>query len=333
MKHEHILIIKHGALGDIILATGPLKAIRQQHPAAHITLLTTKSFASLLKDCPFVDEVRIDPKKLKATWNELRRHRFTWVYDLQTSQRSTWYYHLLPFPKPRISSLSRFASHRHHTPERTKLHTIDRQKQQLAIAGITDVPAPDIRWLKSDISPFALPEKYALLVPGGSAHRPEKRWPGGHYAELARWLSTQGITPVLIGAGAEEGLLKEIETLTHMVGENSNPSEPSAASIAQASGAEQGQLKTLNLCNKTTYADIAELARHATYAIGNDTGPMHIIAATGCTSLVLFSHASNPDLCAPRGEQVGIFRVENLSQLPVESVTERLNALQMLDSE
>ncbi|MFZ4542323.1 MAG: glycosyltransferase family 9 protein, partial [Rickettsiales bacterium] len=76
----------------------------------------------------------------------------------------------------------------------------------------------------------------------------------------------------------------------------------------------------LNLCGKTTIAQLATLARLATYAVGNDTGPMHVIAACGCPSTVLFSHASDPTRSAPIGPAVTILRERNLSELSVDRV-------------
>ena len=307
MRQERILIIKHGALGDIILATGPMKAIRNRHPNAHIVLMTTKSFAPLFKPCPFVDEIWIDAKpkawqfgKLVELIKAFNQPRFDWVYDLQTSGRSTRYFKLFLKPKPSCSGLAKDASHRHHTPERTKLHTIDRQKQQLAIAGITDVPPPDISWMIDDSKIDDRIESgnrpLVLLVPGGSAHRPEKRWPAEYYAELATRLIAQGYDIALIGAGAEAELLSTIES-----------------SI--------GGPSVINLCNRTNFGQIAALARHAAYAVGNDTGPMHIIAAAGGACSVIFNiTASNPALCAPRGEKASILTTENMDLLQVDEV-------------
>ena len=51
-------------------------------------------------------------------------------------------------------------------------------------------------------------------------------------------------------------------------------------------------------------AEVAALGRSATVSIGNDTGPMHILAAGGQPTFVLFGAASDPALCAPRGENV-----------------------------
>jgi ADP-heptose:LPS heptosyltransferase len=305
--NEQVLIIKHGALGDFILATGPMKAIRRQHPEAEITLLTTPAFAGLFRTCPFIDRVETDSRPKWHQWKEwlkiarfFRDNHFSWVYDLQTSDRSSLYYRLIPKAcGTRWSGIAPGASHRHHTPERTSLHTVERQKQQLAIAGITEVPAPDIDWMQADISAFALPERYALIVAGGSAHRPEKRWTVEGFRTLCHKLAAEGIHPVLIGSSAESDVLNAIQ---------------------------QDAAHVLNLCNQTNLMQIATLARHATLAVGNDTGPMHIAAAAGAPSVVLFSAASNPDLCAPRGK-VAILRRDNLADMAVNEVLDAAKGL------
>ncbi len=300
MSTEHILVIKHGALGDIVLASGPMKTIREHHADARLTLLTTKSYAELLKQSGWFDDIWVDcrpklyqPLPLWRLTCQLRSRRFDRVYDLQTSSRSSWYYRLFASPKPEFSGIAEGASHRHNTPERTSMHTIDRQRQQLEIAGIKHVHAPDISWMRGEGVIEGMDSTYALLVPGGSAHRPEKRYPEAHFITLAESLHAQGIQLVLIGGGAEAELLQRIENAV-----------PGA----------------MNLCNKTGLGDIADLARGAEFAIGNDTGPMHIIAATECRSVVLFSHASNPELCAPRGEHVTILREPDLQTLLPERV-------------
>jgi ADP-heptose:LPS heptosyltransferase len=70
------------------------------------------------------------------------------------------------------------------------------------------------------------------------------------------------------------------------------------------------------------------LARTALGAVGNDTGPMHLIAAAGAPSLVLFSSESDPGLCAPRpgaqGGKVAILRKPDLVALSVSEVQSTL---------
>jgi ADP-heptose:LPS heptosyltransferase len=301
-----ILVIRLGALGDIVLSLGPMAAIRQHHPKAKITLLTTLPYAAWLKQSPYFDEVWIDdrapwwrPDRLLALRRRLTGGGFARVYDLQTSGRSSRY---LKFwsrrAAPEWSGIAAGASHPDSNPKRGVAHTIDRQREQLRLAGIPDTPLSDLGWMKStDLARFSLPQRYALLVPGGSAHRPEKRWPVENYAKLARLLSSSGIMPVIIGGADERGLASTILTAC-----------PNARDLTTA----------------TSFEDLVTLARGATIAAGNDTGPMHLIAAAGTPGTVLFSRHSNPDLCAPRQPRMTILRRDDLAMLTVDEVFEPL---------
>ncbi len=318
---DQVLIIKHGALGDIILATGHLKTIDRAFSSNHIVCLTSKPYAALLKSCPWIDEVWVDPKPRWLSvvkWYKLIRmlysRKFRFVYDLQTSGRSSlywWFVRRAPW-----SGVARFATHKQVGTERLRMHTIDRLNNQLEITGLhPDGGVPDVHWLQGDIAPFlqrihrahvdprdfgkyentvfeGIP-RYALLVPGGSAHRPEKRWPVAHYVALARMLWVRGIVPVLIGTGAER---KELDQITAQVRD------------------------AVNLCERTDLGQLASLARNACWAVGNDTGPMHVIAAANCPTTVIFSHASDPAKSAPRGSHVHTLRREDLQELSPDSV-------------
>lgn len=296
-----ILVIKLGALGDFVQALGPAAAIRRHHRDAAITLLTTAPFAALARASGFFDAVWIDerPRPWQAgRWWALRRRLrgagFDRVYDLQTSGRSSAYFRLLgPGRRPEWSGIARGCSHPHANPDRDHMHTLDRQAEQLAMAGIIDVPRPDLSFLAPDGAGFAVPSPYGLLVPGGAAHRPAKRWPAARYAALARALATRGITAVLLGG-------------------------PGEAALAGAITAAAPDI--VDLTGQTDFADIATLARGAALAIGNDTGPMHLAAAAGCPTLVLFSAVSDPALCAPRGANVVIMRRDDLAALAVDEV-------------
>lgn len=299
-----ILVIKLGALGDVVLALGPMAAIRAHHPGVRITALTTAPYAALLAASPYVDEVWTDTRPRFwqiAAWRRLRRRLraagFTRVYDLQTSDRSTFYFHLLG-EGPEWSGIAPGCSHPHANPDRDRLHTIERQAEQLRLAGIADVPPPDLSWLKADTQRFGLTAPYALLAPGGAETRPRKRWPVERFAALAQSLAARGIQPVILGTAPERKLAEAIRSIC-----------PSAR----------------DLVGQTNFAEIATLARGAKLAVGNDTGPMHLIAASGCPSVVLFSDDSDPALCAPRGK-VTVLRRPNLAELPLEEVTSALPA-------
>lgn len=310
MAPQRILVIKLSALGDFVQATGPMKAIRTAHPDARITLLTTAPYVAMGEATGWFDEVwsdgRPDWSDLPAVWrllSRLRGARFDLVFDLQTQSRTIRYFQLLWPRRPAWSGNAPGAKFRYAGHERDRLHIQDSQRNQLNIAGIAQVGPPDVSWLKGQ-GGIDLQSPYALLVPGGAPHRPAKRWPAERYGELARRLAGQGIHPVVLGHGAEEAALAEAV----------RAAEPSA----------------ISLVGKTRLGDIADLARGAVLAVGNDTGPMHVIAAAGCPSLVLFSADSDPALSAPRpsGEgRVEILREMDLGDLPVEPVWAVVEAL------
>jgi len=299
-----VLVIKLGALGDFVQAMGPFAAIRNHHPGQRITLLTTEPFAEFARASGLFDEVWTDGRLSGmdvAGWlkllSRLKNGGFGRVYDLQTSDRSSFYYRLFWPNFPEWSGIARGCSHPHANPVRDNMHTIERQAEQLAVAGISDVPVPDLSWAAADLSRFGLGKNYALLVPGGAAHRPAKRWPPENFGAVARSLKEKGIEPVLLGSSAESGVMAEIKT--HC---------PEARDLA----------------GQTTLLELAALGRGAVAAVGNDTGPMHLIAAVGCTSVVLYSNESDPALCGQRGPAVTILRRGPLSALSPAEVMDGL---------
>jgi ADP-heptose:LPS heptosyltransferase len=295
-----ILVIKHGALGDFVLSMGPFAAIRAHHREARITLLTTAPFEETARRSGYFDRVWRDPRA--SAWNlpawlglcwRLRSAGFSRVYDLQTSRRSSAYYRYFASPRPEWSGIAKGCSHPHANPGRDAMHTVARQREQLAMASIDAVGEADISWLDGDISGLAPGGPFILLVPGGAAHRPEKRWPARCYGELAADLAAAGYPPLLLGAEAESAVLAEINAIC-----------PAAR----------------NLGGRTDFGQIAALARRAAAAVGNDTGPMHIIASVGCAATVLFSGASDPALTAPHGPAVRRLQRPRLADLPVAEV-------------
>jgi len=305
-----ILVIKLGALGDIVQALGPFQSIRHHHPLARITLLTTQPYVNLAEVTGLFDEIWLDEKpgalQIPGWWTlrrRLRQGRFDRVYDLQTSDRSGFYFRLFwPGPVPEWSGIAQGCSHPHRNPERDFMHTIERQAEQLKMAGIKNIFGPEtvpkLKMLDADISKYDLPKAFGILVPGGAPHRPEKRWPPDHFISLSKQLAAADVKPVLLGAEAESAILSRI-----------------ADECPEA----------LNLCGRTDLLEIAGLARKARFAIGNDTGPMHLISALGCRSVILYSKASDPALCAQRGASVTIIRRDNLSQINAEEALIALN--------
>ena len=66
--------------------------------------------------------------------------------------------------------------------------------------------------------------------------------------------------------------------------------------------------EVLNLCTLTSIGQIFFLAKHSFFSVGNDTGPMHIIARANKKTLVFFTKFSDPKLCKPTGKDVEIIK-------------------------
>jgi ADP-heptose:LPS heptosyltransferase len=99
-----------------------------------------------------------------------------------------------------------------------------------------------------------------------------------------------GFTPVVIGGAGEEALAAEIRAACPAV---------------------------VDLVGRTDLTDLVDLSGAAAFAIGNDTGATHIAAAGGRPVVVLFSNASDPSRCAPRGHEIHVLSSPRLNDLSV----------------
>ncbi|CAK0776591.1 ADP-heptose--LPS heptosyltransferase [uncultured Gammaproteobacteria bacterium] len=299
---KRILVIRFGALGDFIISLGPAEAIRRHDPDAHITLFTTKPFIELAQRSGLFNDIWTDSRPgwldLPGLWRlrlRLRGGRFDLVYDLQCNDRSALYFLLIgPGRRPDWSGKAPGCSLPRSRRGGEGIHAFDLYAGQLAEAGIPDTRPTRLDWVDADVSRFGLDDhSYVLLIPGSAPHRPDKRWPTEHYAALAQRITANGLRPVVLGTGGEAALAAEITA---------------------------GCPQTLDLCGKTSLFELGALARRAAAAIGNDTGPMHLISAVGCPCLVLFSAASDPVRSTPKGEKVQFLQRQTLAELPAATV-------------
>lgn len=303
---DNILVIKLGAFGDFIQALGPMAAIRHHHPDAAITLLTTEPFITLARESGYFNAIWTDqrprwsqPERWATLSRKLRSGNFTRVYDLQNNDRTATYLWLFGLHRPEWVGAAFGASHRNASKERSAGHAFDGHVQTLKLVGINDVSVDDLHWVRGDAARFGLPHPYVLLIPGSAPKRPEKRWPAEFYGGLARHLYGWGFTPVIAGTLQEGALAETIK--------NHCPA-------------------AINLCGQTSLLDLVALARSAAGAIGNDTGPMHVIGPTGCPTIVLFSKHSNPLRHAPLGPNVRTIQSGDLATYRVDDALKEITA-------
>ena len=285
VSSPRILLVRFSSLGDVLLMTPLIRALRARHPAATLTALTKQSWAPLLSANPHLDEVvTVAPgQSLVPLARAIRGERFTHLLDLHGSVRPRVLRLLVPGPWTGYDA-------RRAARQRLIRTRVDRYPDRRPVAeryfeaarGL-DV-APDGGPAELFISPAAearaeawvarvgldLDAPLAVLVPG-AAHA-TKRWPVRHWRRFASELVRRGWRVALVGGGGDRVVAAEIATVAGR----------RAASAAgeldlQASGA---------------------LLRRATVVVSGDTGPMHLATAVGAPVVALFG---------PTVEQFGFF--------------------------
>lgn len=266
---NNILVIKFGALGDVVMATPLLDAIMRHHAGAAVTLMTTPAFAPIFAAWPNLT-VHETPRhgfmNMVALGRWIRRQRFSRIYDLQGNDRSALLC-ALSGAAERVGNHTRFP-YTHHPTERWRgqSHIFERLCAVLAAAGITvtaqtpllPADAATTTRVRTWLALHALePRRFVLLHAGASALRPDKRWP--HFALLAGRLRHAGMRVIWLGAAPERALNATLSSATDI--------------------------------DATGLFDIialAELGRHARCAVTNDSGPMHVLAAAAIPVFGLF---------------------------------------------
>ncbi len=301
---KNILIIKHGSLGDIVLSIYPIFSIKEKYKNSKVTILTEAKYQDLFKFIPFIDNIKVDNRnKLIDLFFLVKlciwfyKQKFDWVFDLQTSKRTTIYFYIFSlFSRFKWSGIAKGCSHPHLSKKRKTLHTFERQRDQLRLAGIKKFATVNWSFLKSDISKLDLSDDLFLLVIGGSIHRPKKRWTLKNYIKIIEELNKFKIVPIIIGGNDEKRYMND------------------------------KRLRKVNykdLVGKTDYFTLAEIARKSKCILGNDTGPMHLLVQCSkrkTKKIVLFGDESNPELCAPIGKNVIIVKKKNINDILPEEI-------------
>ena len=304
MSQRRILIIKHGALGDIIQGLDAYASMRAQFPKAHIALLTSKAFAPLMRSMPYFDEVHID--KRAPFWHftnllsirRLLRDDYDIIIDLQCSKRTNHYQKHLTKKAQIWFGTTKNASHPY--PDFTGVNNAERMRIASDMAasfvygdkGIHRVEV-DLSFLSADKEKFSLPKNYAVLMPGCSPAKPSKRWPASHYAEFASLLLSKKITPILIGTEIDQAACDEI-----------------AYQVPECE----------NLCGQTDLAQLAAISAGAKLVLGNDSGPIFLAAKTGALSWMLMGPDTDPSMSAPSGAKAHYIKTDDLQSLSADEV-------------
>ena len=281
---KKILITKFGGLGDVILSLNAIYSIFNHHKCKMI-LLTEKPYDKLLFGSNWFEKIFTIKRSyfyffdLLNIKKKIDPNEFDYVYDLQTSDRSSSYLKIFFKTNAITNGIGKFAKIPHLSQNRNEMHTLDRQKNQIEMSDVEYLSNIDIKWLFE--SKFKVPKnKYVIIVPGGSKKRLKKRIPTEIFLKIIDFLLKSDLQVLILGSVDDLKVCNFIESVYPGV---------------------------LNFCNKTDFFDIGKLSLKSSLSIGNDTGPMHLISKGGKKTFVLFTEFSNPQLCRPIGKNVSTF--------------------------
>ena len=277
----NILALRFSSIGDVLLTTPLLRAVRHRHPSARITFLTKEAYVPLLSANPHVSEV-IGITRQRGVSDlaaELREHRFTHLLDLHDSLRSRALRLLVPgnwtsYPKYRIARAilihTKRNGYRDSRPVAERYFSAARELDVKPDGG-----PPDLFWHSGaertvlDWWHYAgLPEMARpIAIAPGAAHA-TKRWPMEHWADLTRRLVEQGCQVIVIG------------------GPDDAPLGFDLARVAPH--------RVLNAVGQFQLQETGALLKRASGVVSGDTGVMHMATAVGAPVVALFGPTVQP---------------------------------------
>ena len=309
---SNILIIKHGSLGDIAQACGAIQDISENHKDDEVHLLTTKPYFDLFKKNPHISNVILDKRLprfnliyLYSLMKNIKKYKFSKVYDLQNSSRTAFYKRIL-FPK---ATKETWSSTETTLPEGTPKKDFDKDSvlsrfdHQLKSSGIntSHTLSPDFSWSPSDISQiknYHQLEKYIVLFPFCSPHLTSKKWP--YYNDLISMINEKLENKFKVVIAPGPGEIKD------------------ASSINALCVLDNG--KALDI------SQLAALIKDSSFVVANDTGPAHMTAHLGSKGIALFGSHTTPFKVSIERENFKAIQVSDLSNLSAEKVFERLSS-------
>jgi len=279
----NFLVVRLGALGDVVHAVPAVAALRVAFPTARIDWLVEAKHRAIVDLVTVVDRAVILERPNIAGWTAAVRAMRQVAYDVAIDLQGLMKSAVLA----RASGARRVVGFSiWHLREKTARpfysdaheaeggHVIAKNLRLLHAVGVQDdtvrFPLADVRSTALDELRSRVNGRFALINAG--AAWPNKRWPPRAFGELAAFIRDAcGLTPVVLWGPGEESLAGEV--------------------VATSSG-------SAIVAPRTTVNDIVALAREADLVVSGDTGPLHIATAVGTPTVSIFG-PTDPDRNGP----------------------------------
>lgn len=279
-----ILVIKLRYIGDTLLITPLLKALKEGIPHAHIDVLVNNNTQQVLINNPYVEKIwafDYQTAKKRFSYNvkfivNLIRQRYNIVIDLTNNDRSSLFTFLTGAPfrigywSKKIVRKNLFYNKIIHSVLGT-IHTVDHHLKVAQELGLSTqdyhpfifvLPA-DITNINQKLYDFGLKEKEQFVIIHPGARRWYKSWPPERFARLGDSIIKKYSVKVIL-TGSEDDRKSVLKIMANM------------------------KAKAIDLTGQFSLLELPPLIKKALCLIGNDSAPMHIATAVETPVIALF---------------------------------------------
>lgn len=264
-----ILFVTATRIGDAVLSTGLLRYLIENHPGAAFTIAAGPLAAPLFSEVPGLARViAVEKKAGKLHWPALYAQVLGAPWDMVVDLRGSALAYLLWARERRVMAKGDAEEHRVH---------------QLARLFALEPPPPPMLWLGAQHRAAAaalVPAGAPVLAVGPAANWQGKEWRAARFAELAQRLT------------APNGPLPGARVAVMAAAHERAQAAPVIAALPSG--------RVIDLVGKADLLTAAAILRNAALFVGNDTGLMHVAAASDAPTLGLFG-PSNVKEYAPWG--------------------------------
>ncbi|MCC6759234.1 MAG: lipopolysaccharide heptosyltransferase II [Candidatus Omnitrophica bacterium] len=307
-KRLHILVVRTDRIGDVVLTTAAVRALRKNYPDSRIAMMVAPGTRELVEGNPDIDEVIIhdrdgNNKGFVGFWKQvfnLRRKKFDWAIIFHTKKWTNMFCFFAGIPRRTgycNEKLGFLLTDR--VPDDREAGIKHEAEYCLDILNSIGVPAPlsgmqcvipvnknsdawaDQWFAENNVNP----KEFIIVNP--SASDPGRQWPAERFAQIIEILQSKNIGPIAV------------------IGTKKDIAAAKVLSLVRSTD----KIRVFDLRGQTSMSHLIALLRQCRMLISNDTGPVHIAAALKKPVVSIFTRNEpgiNPERWRPLGQTVKI---------------------------
>jgi len=273
-KIKKVLILRFSSIGDIVLTTPVIRAIKLQMSDVEVHYATKKGFANMLENNPYVDKVHKLEDNLGDLVANLKAEKFDYIVDLHNNLRTKIIKFRLHIPSKSFDKLNweKWLMVNMKVNKLPNQHIVDRYMEAASDLGVKtdqfglDYFIPEKDEVEKEWLPASHQKEYVAYVIG--AQHSTKKLPFKRMVELCDKINK----PIILIGGPEDAAVGEKVEQFFEQTENSASYEAKLIEMGK-------KAKIFNACGKFNLNQSSSLVKNATYVFTHDTGLMHIAAA------------------------------------------------------